>query len=139
MQQLFVVGGILIYAMLESLRVPTLVLGCIGGAFLCGNLMTSGMTAFQFAYAKRRFPVNWLIYSGMLLIFAVVSVTITIYIIGRLFLPPEVLHWKAFAPFWEFSLMASLVGGLLSYAYVQTKSRLESRNVEIQEALKSGA
>jgi len=65
-------------------------------------------------------------------------VTITIYVVGWLILPAAVVHWKYFAPFWEFSFIATVISGLLSYAYVQSKGRLERRNVELEQALKSG-
>jgi hypothetical protein len=136
-QQLFVVLGVLIYAMFSVLRIPVSLVGALMGSLLCGNFTLFLVQRFQFLFSKVKPPYNWLAFTLVLGLITPVSVTASIWIVGWV-LFPQALHWKYVRSFWEFSFICTVVLGLVFYGYAITKERLERRNRELEQDLNRG-
>jgi sigma-B regulation protein RsbU (phosphoserine phosphatase) len=136
-QQLLVATSFAAYVVFASLRVPVNALAVILAALMLGNLGTSCMEALKSLYDKRPVPYNWLAFVALLALTTPVYVTATMWSVGWLLFPHEDLTWKNIWPGWEFSALASMVFGITSYGFSRLKTRLETRNRELQEALTS--
>ncbi len=107
---------------------------------LCiGNLISFLIGWLEFAYSKRPFPYNWLIYLLVLL-----GLTVPIYLISTtvvwMIVRPVSLNLVTMLRMeWKFPFLVTLVFGVVSFLYHNTKERLEQRNVELQQSVESGA
>ena len=136
-QELLVATSFAAYVVFASLRVPVSVLAIILVALMLGNCGTSCMEALKSLYDKRPFPYNWLAFVTLLALITPVYVTATLWFIGWLLFPRADLTWNYLRPGWEFSALASMVFGITSYGFSQLRTRLETRNQELEEALTS--
>ena len=136
-QQLLVATSFAVYVLFASLRVPVNALAVILAALMLGNFGTSCMEALKSVYDNRPFPYNWLAFTILLALITPVYVTATMWSVGWLLFPRADLTWRNLWPGWEFSALASMVFGITSYGFSQLKTRLETRNRELEEALTS--
>jgi len=137
-QQVFIVMGVVVYAMIVTLRIPVSLTGCLICSLICGNLTTSLLQWLTAACSLQRLPHNWLVFTGCLALATPITVTISIWVVGKILFPPDVLTWKNVGPWWEFSCVATMVFGLIYYAYNESRQRLERRNRELAQALDQG-
>ncbi|HTT20333.1 MAG TPA: PP2C family protein-serine/threonine phosphatase [Candidatus Sulfotelmatobacter sp.] len=136
-QQLLVATSFAAYVLFASLRVPVNALAVILSALMLGNLGISCMEALKPLYDERPSLYNWLAFVALLALTTPVYVTATVWSVGWLLFPHEDLTWKNIWPGWEFSALASIVFGITSYGFSRLKTRLETRNRELEEALTS--
>ncbi|HMK31295.1 MAG TPA: SpoIIE family protein phosphatase [Terriglobales bacterium] len=138
-QQIFIVMGVVVYAMIVTLRIPVSLTGTLICALICGNLTTLFLQWLNRACSRQGFPYNWLVFTGCLALVTPLTVTISILVVAWILFPPEILTWKIVGPWWEFSCIATMVFGLIYYTYIETRQRLERRNRELAQALDQGA
>jgi len=107
---------------------------------LCiGNLLSFALDRVDFLYSERQFPFNWLIFLPALLV-----LTVPVYLISTttvwLVSPPgpQTLS-DLMRTGWKFPFLVTLVFGVVSFLYHNTKDRLEQRNRELQQSVEKGA
>ena len=137
-QQLYLLVGLAAYIILVSLRLPVSLPGTLVSSLIGGNILTVTLGRLQFTYSRYKFPKNWLVFSVCLLLVTPVAVSVAVLVVGRLMFPPEVLTWRNVEPYWEFSCIATVLVGLASYAYMESRQRFERRTVELEAALNQG-
>ncbi len=107
---------------------------------LCiGNLISFLIGWLEFAYSKRPFPYNWLIYLLVLLGLMVPIYLISTTVVWMIIRPISLNLVTMLRMEWKFPFLVTLVFGVVSFLYHNTKERLEQRNVELQQSVESGA
>ncbi len=104
-----------------------------------GNLMTPPLSCVRRMLSARPFRYNWLIILAALFI-----VILPVYVLSSV-----VVHWIAppspqslghlIRTGWKFPCLIMLGYGVISFLYVETRERLERRNIELQRSVDLGA
>ncbi|MGB8771779.1 MAG: PP2C family protein-serine/threonine phosphatase [Candidatus Korobacteraceae bacterium] len=130
-----VIGFAIFWAIGLQIRPATVVLY----ALCIGNLLNFSMERMNATFPARPFPYNWLVFLAVLLV-----LTIPIYVIA------SVIVWLIAPPSpqslghlirtgWKFPSLLTVVIGVISFLYNETKEQLERRNVELQRSVELGA
>jgi phosphoserine phosphatase RsbU/P len=137
-QQVVVFAAVAVFAVLSVLKVPTHLWACLVFALCIGNLMFPIMKRLARYYSRLPFPLNWLV---GLLVLAVVSlgtvIVATGVIYGLLMEPEARTHANATADI-RLGTMVTFIVGIVYQLYSGMKTRLESQNVVLQDAVQIG-
>jgi len=137
-QQVMVFAAVAVFALLSVLKVPTHLWACLVFALCIGNLMFPIMNRLSRYYSRLAFPFNWLL---GLLVLAIVS-------IGTVIVATGVIYWLLMGPTTRthanaaadirLGTMVTFLVGIVYQLYSSMKTRLESQNVLLQEAVQTG-
>jgi sigma-B regulation protein RsbU (phosphoserine phosphatase) len=137
-QQVMVFAAVAVFALLSVLKVPTHLWACLVFALCIGNLMFPIMNRLARYYSRLAFPLNWLV---GLLVLAVVS-------LGTVIVATGVIYWLLMGPVARthtnattdirLGTMVTFLVGIVYQLYSSMKTRLESQNVLLQEAVQTG-
>jgi len=107
---------------------------------LCfGNLLTPPLRRVRCKFSGRPAPYKWLAFLA-----ALVGLTPPIYLVTSVVVwwlaPPSPQSlWNLITSGWKFPSLVILVFGVFWFLYIETKERLERRNVELQRSVELGA
>jgi sigma-B regulation protein RsbU (phosphoserine phosphatase) len=94
------------------------------------------MRATNRLYFYRRFPYDWVIFLALLAAYTIPVYIISSAIVWWLAPPtPQTLSHLLLTG-WNFPCWVTITFGIINFVYAKTKYRLESRNVELQDAIK---
>jgi sigma-B regulation protein RsbU (phosphoserine phosphatase) len=108
------------------------------GTFIVGNISILLIFATRPLFEKRRQPWNWIGYLSLLFfigIFANFLAEIPIYL---LFIPRRVPFLLAFLSDIPFSMLVTLIFGVLVFAFDDSRAQLEERNRQLQGQVQMG-
>lgn len=103
---------------------------------LC-NLTMLALDNLSFLYLEREALYLWLTFLTLLLLLTPVMVTIATAIIFWVVDRPGGSFWSYLGSSWKFPSIATITFGIACQIYLVTKSRLERRNQELQQAVES--
>jgi sigma-B regulation protein RsbU (phosphoserine phosphatase) len=107
---------------------------------LClGNLTSPPLHRVMRKFPGRPFPYNWLIFLAALIVLTPPVYVISSVIVWRLAPPYPQPLWNLITTGWKFPSLAILVFGIIWFLYIETKERLERRNVELQRSVELSA
>jgi sigma-B regulation protein RsbU (phosphoserine phosphatase) len=137
-QQILVSAAVAVFALLSVLKVPTHLWAVLVFALCIGNLMFPIMKRLARYYSRLAFPFNWLV---GLLVLAVVS-------LGTVIVATGVIYWLLMEPAMRIQAnviadirlgtVVAFIVGITYQLYSSMKTRLESQNVVLQEAVRIG-
>jgi sigma-B regulation protein RsbU (phosphoserine phosphatase) len=136
-QQILVFAAVAVFALLSVLKIPSHLWTCLVFALCIGNLMFPIMIRLDRYYSRLTFPLNWLV---RLLILAVVSFGTVIVATGVIYAllmePGERTRASVIADI-RLGTVAAFIVGIVSQLYGGMKTRLESQNVVLREAVQT--
>ena len=103
---------------------------------LC-NLITFALTRLSFPYFENKRLHYWIVSLALLLALTPVMVTVTTGIVFGLVDRPGGSFWNYLLTSWKFPSIATVTFGIAFQAYTVTKYRLERRNRELEQTVKS--
>jgi len=103
---------------------------------LC-NLITFALTRLSFPYFENKPLHYWIVSLALLLALTPVMVTVTTGIVFGLVDRPGGSFWNYLLTSWKFPSIATVTFGIAFQAYTVTKYRLERRNRELEQTVKS--
>jgi phosphoserine phosphatase RsbU/P len=134
-QQSYVAVAVGIYAALWAADRPVPIGSTLIYTLSLCNLLVLMQDRLGFLYRRKRLWHSWALYSPLLLLVSILGVTVvnTIEFPVRRF-PGQTL-WQFLASGWKFPFMATVIVGVVSQFYRDTRERLESKNRELQQAI----
>lgn len=136
-QQILVFAAVAVFALLSVLKIPSHLWTCLVFALCVGNLMFPIMIRLDRYYSRLTFPLNWLV---GLLVLAVVSfgtVIVATGVIYALLMEPAARTRASVVADIQLGTVAAFIIGIVSRLYGGMKTRLESQNVVLQEAVQT--
>jgi len=136
-QQVLVFAAVAVFALLSALKIPSHLWVCLVFALCIGNLMFPIMKRLRRYYSRLTFPLDWLV---GLLILAVVSfgtVIVAAAVIYALLMEPAARTRANVTADIRLGTMVAFIAGIVSQLYAGMKTRLESQNVVLQEAVQT--
>lgn len=135
-QQILVFAAVAVFALLSVLKIPSHFWTCLVFALCVGNLMFPIMIRLNRYYSRLTFPLNWLV---GLLILAVVSfgTVLATGVIYALLMEPAARTRASVVADMRLGTMAAFIVGVVSQLYGGMKTRLESQNAALQEAVQT--
>ncbi len=105
---------------------------------LCiGNLLTPALQGSYRLFSNRPFSYNWAIFLVSLAVLILPVYVLTTVIVWWLAPPtPEPLS-RLLYDGWKLPCLFTIIYGIINFQYEKTKHRLERRNVELQDAIKT--
>ena len=108
-------------------------------AVLFGNLATPPMNRIACHAMGRPFPYDWLMFLAALLILTPFVYAISSVVVWWIAPPYPQTLGHLITTGWKFPFLLIVVYGVISFAYLQSKERLERRNTELQRSLERSA
>jgi phosphoserine phosphatase RsbU/P len=102
---------------------------------LFGNLETPLLNRLACRAMGRPFPYDWLLFLAALLVLTPLIYAIASVVVWWIAPPSPQTLGHLLTTGWKFPFLLIVVYGVISFAYTQSKERLEQRNVELQESL----
>ena len=107
---------------------------------LCfGNFVTPPMNWVRCRYARKAFPYNWLILLAALLVVTPVTYLMASVVVGVIAPPTPQTVGHLIRTGWKFPSLVVVVFSVASLVYLETRERLERRNVELQKSVEVSA
>ena len=107
---------------------------------LCiGNLITPPMNRLSCLFSDRPFPYNWLIFLAALVVLTPPVYAISSVVVWWIAPPSPQSLSNLITKGWKFPSLITLVFGVITFLYSQTKEQLERRNIELQRSVELGA
>jgi phosphoserine phosphatase RsbU/P len=137
-QLLYLGIALIIYGIFWAIRPAAAnpVVTAVYTLFLC-NLITFSLARFSFLYFGRKPLYYWTVFLALLLALTPVMVTLTTGIIFWLVDRPGGSFSTYLLTSWKFPSVATLTFGIASQIYAVTKCRLEGRNRELEQTVRS--
>jgi serine phosphatase RsbU (regulator of sigma subunit) len=135
-QQLYIAIAVAIYAVFWAIEPSkaNAIVTLMYTLCLC-NLTVAMQDQLSFLYADRRRFYYWFAYILLFCVSAPLMVFIANSLAYLFFTVPGTAFWTFQTSSWKFPLVATLIFGTVSQIYHRTKSRLESHNRELQQAV----
>ena len=106
---------------------------------LCiGNLLSLVMRWFTFLYGKTPFPYDLLIFLPVLLVLTVPVYALSSFAVWLVVRPQTQTLVEFITGEWRFPFVATFIFGNFTFLYNRMKDRLERRNVELEQTVRSG-
>jgi phosphoserine phosphatase RsbU/P len=137
-QELCLSVGVVFYALLSVLGLPTHLWSVELYALCLGNITVPIMRFAHKFYAGLRFPVNWLAFLALLTLAGLVGATVAAQIIYRSFFGGVASHGAEVLGDIKVATLVTVIAGTLSYAYSTAKAKLERRNAELNQEIEAG-
>jgi sigma-B regulation protein RsbU (phosphoserine phosphatase) len=106
-------------------------------SFCLGNLVTLMQEHLSFLYTKRGYWNSWVIYLLVLSALTPAMVTFSTVLVFWVQGSPGPSFWWYLGTSWKFPSVGTVIFGIVSQLYRDTKCRLERRNRELQHAVES--
>jgi sigma-B regulation protein RsbU (phosphoserine phosphatase) len=107
---------------------------------LCfGNLLTPPLRRVRCKFSGRPAGYKWLVFLAALIVLTPPVYLITSVVVWWLAPPSPQSLWNLITTGWKFPSLVILVFGVIWFLYIETKERLERRNVELQRSVELGA
>jgi phosphoserine phosphatase RsbU/P len=106
---------------------------------LFGNLETPLLNRVACRAMGRPFPYDWLLFLAALLILTPFIYAISSVVVWWIAPPSPQTLGHLLTTGWKFPFLLIVVYGIISFAYTQSKERLERRNTELQRSLELSA
>ena len=107
---------------------------------LCfGNLLTPPLRRVRCKFSGRPAPYKWLAFLAALVVLTPPIYLVTSVVVWWLAPPSPQSLWNLITSGWKFPSLVILVFGVFWFLYIETKERLERRNVELQRSVELGA
>jgi phosphoserine phosphatase RsbU/P len=138
MQLFYLTVAVVIYGIFWAIRPESanLAITLLYTLLLC-NLTMLALDNLSFLYFERGALYFWLTFLTLLLLLTPLMVTITTAIIFWVLDRPGGSFWSYLGSSWKFPSIATITFGIACQIYLVTKSRLERRNQELQQAVES--
>lgn len=138
-QQTYVAVAVAIYAALWAADRPVPIGSTLIYTVSLCNLIVFMQDYLGFLYNRKRLWHSWALYLPLLLVVSVLGVMVVNIIQFPIRGLPDQTLWQFLASGWKFPFMATVIVGVVSQAYRQTRERLESKNRELQQAIERQA
>jgi sigma-B regulation protein RsbU (phosphoserine phosphatase) len=107
---------------------------------LCfGNLLMPPLHRVRHKFSARPAPHKWLAFLATLVVLTPPIYLVTSVVVWWLAPPSQQPLWNLITRGWKFPSLVILVSGVIWFLYIETKERLERRNVELQRSVELGA
>jgi len=107
---------------------------------LCiGNLITPPLNRLSCLFSDRPFPYNWLIFLAALVVLTPPVYVVSSVVVWWIAPPSPQSLSNLITKGWKFPSLITLVFGVITFLYSQTKEQLERRNIELQRSVELGA
>ena len=134
-QQTYVAVAVAIYAALWAADRPVPIGSTLIYTLSLCNLIVLMQDHLGFLYHRERLWHSWVLYLPLLLVIAISGVmAVNIIEFPMRGFPGQTL-WQFLASGWKFPFMATVIVGVVSQVYRDTRERLESKNRELQQAI----
>lgn len=134
-QQTFIAIAVAIYAGLWAADRPATIGTTLLYTLPLSNLIVFIQDHLAPLYQRRRALHCWMIYLGLVLIISLAGVAVVNLIQYPLQKLPGQTPWGFLRTGWKFPFMATVIVGISTELYRQTRERLESRNRELQQSV----
>lgn len=138
-QQVLVFAAVAVFALLSVLKVPTHLWATLVFALCIGNLMFPVMNRLARYYSRLVFPLNWLVGLLVLGIVSLGTVIVATGVIYGLLMEPAMRTRANATADIRLGTLVTFIVGVVYQLYSSMKTRLESQNVVLQEAVQTGA
>jgi phosphoserine phosphatase RsbU/P len=137
-QQLYVFVGVALFAVFSAMHEDTRLWSVLVFSLCIGNLTFPIMTRLQRYYAHRAFPFNWLVYMPLLALAGFGSTAVAVGIVYWVFLTPSTRAETNTSGDLRIGTLITMIVGAVVYFYGNMKDRLETHNVRLQQAVRTG-
>lgn len=134
-QQTYIAVAVAIYCALWAADRPADVGTTLVYTLSLGNLIVLMHDHLGFLYQRPRRLYSWALYLPLLFVVSIAGVMIVNAIQFPLRGLPGQTLWQFLASKWRFPFIATMIVGVSSQIYRQTRERLESKNRELQQAI----
>jgi phosphoserine phosphatase RsbU/P len=138
-QQVLVFAAVAVFALLSVLKVPTHLWATLVFALCIGNLMFPVMNRLARYYSRLAFPLNWLLGLLVLGVVSLGTVIVATGVIYGLLMEPAMRTRANVTGDIRLGTVVTFIVGVVYQLYSSMKTRLESQNVLLQEAVQTGA
>jgi phosphoserine phosphatase RsbU/P len=137
-QQVLVFAAVAVFAVLSVLKVSTHLWANVVFALCIGNLMFPIMNRLARYYSRLAFPLNWVV--GLLVLAAVSLGTVIVAagVIYIFFMQPAMRTPSNVTADIKLGTLVTFIVGIVSQVYASMKTKLESQNVVLREAVQTG-
>ncbi len=104
-------------------------------ALCLGNLLTTPMHYIRSRFSRQPSPLKWLIFLATLIVVGPVAYVLSSVLVAWLAPPTPQSAGHLIRTGWKFPSLAVAVYGVMSFLYVETRERLERRNLELQHSI----
>ena len=123
------------WAVGQQINPATVLLYC-----LCiGNLVTPPLHRMRCKVSDWPAPYRWMVFLGALAVLTPPVYVISSVVVWRLAPPSPQSLRNLITTGWKFPSLVIIVFGVIWFLYIETKERLERRNVELQRSVELGA
>jgi serine phosphatase RsbU (regulator of sigma subunit) len=137
-QQLYVFVGVALFVVISALRLSTHLWTVLVYSLCIGNVAVPLVSRFEPYYGRLAFPFNWLVYLPVLGLASVVSASAATFLIYWLILDPSLRTREKISTDIRFGALITLLIGIGYYIYRNMRVSLETQNVTLQHALRTG-
>jgi len=137
-QQVLVFVAVAVFALLSVLKVPTHLWSVLVFALCIGNLMFPIMKRLARYYSRLAFPLNWLVGLLVLAVVSLGTVIVATSVIYGLLMEPAMRTQASVTADIRLGTVVAFIVGIMYQLYSSMKTRLESQNVVLQEAMRIG-
>lgn len=134
-QQTYIAIAVAIYAALWAADRPVPIGTTLLYTVLLSNLIVSMQDYLGFLYQRKSLGHTWALYLPLMLAVAICGVMVVNIIQFPVRGLPGQRLWQFLASGWKFPFMATVIVGVSSQVYRQTRERLETKNRELQHAI----
>ena len=138
-QQILVFASVAVFALLSVLKVPTHLWAILVFAFCIGNLNFPIMSSLGRYYSRLVFPLNWLVGLTVLGVVTLGTVSVATAVIYSFLMDPAMRTRANVIADIRLGTVVTFIIGIVYQFYSSTKTRLESQNVLLQDALQIGS
>ena len=137
-QQLYVFVGVALFAVISALRLSTHLWTVLVFSLCIGNLTVPIMSRFERYHTRLIFPFNWLVYLPLLALVGLGSAIVATVMVYWLLLDPSLRTEEKISTDIRFGALITVIIGIGYYIYRNTKTKLETQNVTLQQAVRTG-
>lgn len=134
-QQSYVAVAVAIYAALWAADRPVPMGSTLIYTLSLCNLIVLMQDHLGFLYRRKRLWHSWTLYSPLLLVVSILGVMVVNIIQFPVRRLPGQTLWQFLASGWKFPFMATVIVGVVSQLYRDTRERLEAKNRELQHTI----
>jgi phosphoserine phosphatase RsbU/P len=138
-QQVLVFAAVAVFALLSVLKVPTHLWVILVFALCIGNLTFPIMRSLGRYYSRLALPLNWIVGLLVLAVVSLGTVIVAAGVIYGLLMEPAMRTRANVIADIRLGTAVTFIVGIVYQLYSSMKTRLESQNVVLKQAVQSGA
>ena len=130
--------GVALFAVISALRLSTHLWTVLVFSLCIGNLAVPTMSRFERYYTRLAFPFNWFVYLPLLPLVGLGSATVATVILYWLLIDPSLRTEEKISTDIRFGTLVTVIIGIGYYVYRNTRATLQTQNVKLQQAVRTG-